>query len=555
MKKKYIFYNAIVTFVALVLMFSLFIVVTKNHDQNQAEKEIQIITEIYASNYDVNFDYSNSVDENIRITIIDSTGKVISDSSEDIDTLDNHIDREEIVAALNNNPKTCIRKSDSTDVKMIYYALKAYDGDNYIFVRISMPLSNILNLVLRTIPSLLLILFFALTLSIIISYFFSKNILYPLKLVKDNLINIKNGEKLSDFQTTYDEDINKILLEINDIGDKLKLNFIQLKDNEAQLDYVLNNISNGIIAFDENERIKLINKTAGTIFNINDAENKTLNYLSLDIILINKIRSILLDGKNQFFEYYYNGNYYVCNLMKIKNDIYILVLNDITEAKNNEIIRSEFFANASHELKTPLTAIKGFTEVIMFQNTDESLKKPLESINKESNRILILIEDMLKLSKLENVKDITWNAVDLLQLSIEIKEVLQPLYESKNVSLKIEGKASFNGEKEHFYELIKNLVENSIKYNIDNGEVKIVLNQTDSEVTIEVIDNGIGIDVEDRNRIFERFYRVNKSRSRNTGGTGLGLSIVKHITQIYNGNIMLSSTLGKGTSIKIIFSK
>lgn len=245
----------------------------------------------------------------------------------------------------------------------------------------------------------------------------------------------------------------------------------------------------------------------------------------------------------------------MCNLMKIKNDIYILVLNDITEAKNNEIIRSEFFANASHELKTPLTAIKGFTEVIMFKNTDESLKKPLESINKESNRILILIEDMLKLSKLENVKDITWNAVDLLQLSIEIKEVLQPLYESKNVSLKIEGKASFNGEKEHFYELIKNLVENSIKYNIDNGEVKIVLNQTDSEVTIEVIDNGIGIDVEDRNRIFERFYRVNKSRSRNTGGTGLGLSIVKHITQIYNGNIMLSSTLGKGTSIKIIFSK
>ncbi|MDP4120518.1 MAG: ATP-binding protein, partial [Bacillota bacterium] len=199
--------------------------------------------------------------------------------------------------------------------------------------------------------------------------------------------------------------------------------------------------------------------------------------------------------------------------------------------------------------------IKGFNELMAINNKDENLNKFTGRISKETDRLLFLIGDMLKLSELENVKNISLEDVDLRKISEEIKESLSTLSSEKNISLDIDGKGTVKAEQNHIYELLKNLLENAVKYNVENGKVKVCLKEEKNTVSITVIDTGIGIPAKDQPRIFERFYRVEKSRSRESGGTGLGLSIVKHICKIYNAELVLKSKVGEGTEIKVIFKK
>lgn len=550
MKRKYIIYNAIVTTVALILMFMLGIYVTKNNNLNQAKDEIVRITNIYKTYYDKNNDYELDINNDIRVTIIDANGKVLSDSVKDSNTFDNHMNREEILNALNDNPKVSYRKSDSTNIDMIYYALKVNTDESYIFIRVAMPISSVNDYIVDSIVPMILILLASLFVSIILSYFFCINLLTPFNKIKENLESIANGNKIINLPTTQYDDINKVLVEINDIGDKIENNIKEIKDNKVKLDYILNNISNGIITFDNNDNIDIINASSKNIFNINN-DIKNINYLTLDVELINTIKSIY-SNTNISFEYLINGKYYYIILKKLNDNTNIMVLNDINESKTNEMMRSDFFANASHELKTPLTSIKGFTEVILLNNKDENITNYLNIINKETDRVLGLIEDMLKLSKLEITKEYEKNEIDLNLITKEVLNSLKPLIDEKKIHIDCLGSLKVIGEKEHFYELIKNLLENAIKYNYENGEVKIIFNKESNKNVIEVTDNGIGIDPENQVRIFERFYRVNKSRSRSTGGTGLGLAIVKHIVELYGGTIELKSYLGRGTSIKII---
>ncbi len=555
MKNKYIIYNIIATLIALVLMFIFGIEVTKDNNIKKTEDEIIRLTNVYALGYNSVTDYNKNIDSDIRVTVIDAKGKVIADSKEDYQTMDNHLDRQEIIAALQGKPETCIRKSDTTNADMIYYALKVDLESTYVFMRISMQVSSINDYVVSTISSMVFILFLSLIISTVISYLLSTKILKPLELVRENLNNINNGKYGTTLPTTKDADINKILIEINDVGDKLNNNILALKETNNKLDYVLNNISSGIVVFNANEVIELMNSSALTIFDIKDYENKTISYLSMDLNFVNKVKNIIKTESSEIFDFSFNGSYCVCSINKLQSDLFILVINDITEIKNSENIRSEFFANASHELKTPLTSIKGFNEIVMMKNKDQTLVKYLENIERETNRILLLLDDMLKLSKLENTHQVEKENVNLLEVASEVLDELQLLKESKKVDVTIEGSANIFGEKEHFHELLKNLIENGIKYNNENGFVKIKLTDKTNTILIEVIDNGLGIDKSDQNRIFERFYRVNKSRSRNSGGTGLGLSIVKHIVQIYDGSISLSSSIGNGTTIKMVFNK
>ena len=216
-------------------------------------------------------------------------------------------------------------------------------------------------------------------------------------------------------------------------------------------------------------------------------------------------------------------------------------------------MRLEFFANASHELKTPLTTIKGFNDMISLKTNDETLKGYSQKIDKETERMLSLIDDMLNLSKLENLSaPREYSDVNIIDIAEEVAENLKPLAEKKNVSVTVSGELTLRGEREHFYELVKNLAENAVRYNKNGGYAKIELSSEDGK-TIAVSDNGIGIDDEHQGRIFERFYRVDKSRSRATGGTGLGLSIVKHVCELYDAEISLKSRLGFGTTVTVRF--
>ena len=247
----------------------------------------------------------------------------------------------------------------------------------------------------------------------------------------------------------------------------------------------------------------------------------------------------------------------MCTVRYTDSDMIIAVISDITESKNREKMRLEFFANASHELKTPLTSVKGFNDLISMQSTDERIVEYSRRADKEINRVLNLINDMLGLSRLENsgLSPERLTAVRLEEVAGEVAENLKLLSDEKEVSVTVSGKGEIQAEREHIYELIKNLAENGIRYNKKGGRVKIEIAEGKDGVTLKVQDNGMGIETQDQSRIFERFYRGSKSRSRETGGTGLGLSIVKHVCELYGAELTLKSKLGAGTVISVVFPR
>ena len=242
------------------------------------------------------------------------------------------------------------------------------------------------------------------------------------------------------------------------------------------------------------------------------------------------------------------------SLKNLEKGFKIVVLSDVTAMKNGEVMRSEFFANASHELKTPLTAIKGFNEIISLKTEEENTKELSAKIDGQITRLINLINDMLKLSELEAEKEPVKEKVDLVKVAAEVKDNLSALSDKKDITVTVEGEGTVEMEKEHAVELVKNLMENAVRYNNNGGFVKATVKSYGGNVIFTVEDNGIGIEEKDLNRIFERFYRVNKSRSRETGGTGLGLSIVKHVCSLYSADLEVKSGLGAGTTIKVIFN-
>jgi two-component system phosphate regulon sensor histidine kinase PhoR len=229
----------------------------------------------------------------------------------------------------------------------------------------------------------------------------------------------------------------------------------------------------------------------------------------------------------------------------------IKAVNDSVNAQ----MRSEFFANAGHELKSPLTAISGFAEILQAENHDEKLQVPVDNIAKNAARMTALVDDMLKLSNLESGKAIETLPIKLELIAQEVALDLTALAEERQVSIAVSGAGTVTAGYDHIYSLLKNLIENAVKYNSQGGKVTISIEETDSGVVLSVADTGIGIAEEHQSRVFERFYRVDKGRSRKEGGTGLGLAIVKHICLVYNADLALLSRVGQGTKVTVVFRK
>jgi two-component system phosphate regulon sensor histidine kinase PhoR len=280
---------------------------------------------------------------------------------------------------------------------------------------------------------------------------------------------------------------------------------------------------------------------------------KKANVLTGDQVFLDAINQCVKESENSIFEYATEPFIYLTAVRKVENRLTIVVLSDITATKNAEKNRSDFFANASHELKTPLTSVKGFNELIMLKSKDEEIKGFATHIEKESMRMLALIDDMLNLSKLENKKELKPVHVDLKEVTDDVFGTLSQFASEKNVMISVHGDGTVYAEREHIFEVIKNLVENGIRYNNDGGKVDVRISTKKDKTILKVEDNGIGIDESNQTRIFERFYRVDKSRSRETAGTGLGLSIVKHAAELYNANVRLQSKIGVGTSVRVVF--
>ena len=554
MRKKIILFTVIVVAIALFFSFGLGIIITAQSNTHITEHKIKQITKVYANNYTTDENFYKKLDENVRVTVIDANGKVLGDSdSTDTETMENHLDRREIVSALNGNPETVTRYSGTLGVEMMYYAEKIDVDGGYVFVRVAIPVESVRYYVLKTIPMWIAILLVSLAVAMMAGVPLCGELIKPLKLIEDNLTAVSKGSYKPVVPSTGDEDVNKVLSDINDISAKIQSDMNDISIEKERLDVIINNVSDGIIVFGCDGKIELINRKAGDIFNIADGVNKKVNYLTSDRKIIKAILDAVYDGTETLMDFECGQSIYLTAVKRAENGCTIVVLSDITAEKNAQKNRSEFFANASHELKTPMTSIMGFNEMINIKSTDKSIIDCSSYIKKECARMMSLIEDMLKLSQLENTQAVSASRVDVKSVADEVAESLSSLSKSKNVRVSVKGKATVFAEREHVFMLIKNLIENGIRYNRDGGKVDVEVRSVDSGTEISVSDNGIGIDDVHKSRVFERFYRVDKSRSRDTGGTGLGLSIVKHIADIYNARVELDSKLGVGTTVKVAF--
>ena len=399
--------------------------------------------------------------------------------------------------------------------------------------------------------------------SVVISNLLSNKISGKITEVGDSLRSLNAGNYIPIKTDSGEIELYSVLNQINELNANTH-NHIQSIDEERQkLNTVLENVSQGIVAIDENKKIIFVNKSISTIFeSTENLTGKDFIYLIDDLPLCEKIARHL--GENYASEYTYNGKELSVVIRKVEkinhsDNVYsIVIITDITREKAMAKQKSDFFANASHELKTPVAVMQGLSELLLTKETlDDGSKKQVDRIHKESLRLASLISDMLKLSKLENGEEI-----DMIHSNVDVKAVVDEValelaseLKKKNITMEVVGQGFVLADNKKIFEVVENLCSNAIHYNVENGKILVEISETEDATKLSVADTGIGIEKEHLPRLCERFYRVDKSRSKKTGGTGLGLAIVKHICALYNAELSIESEIGIGTKISITFNK
>lgn len=553
MKNKIVIFNIVIVTLALLIVFFSGISLIKKSHLEEAEKQVVTVTDVYAANYSDNI--TATAPKDIRITVINADKTVIADSQDSALVGKPHENREEITAAWEGSPKVVTRKSESLGADMVYYAKKVTVGDTFVIVRAAIKVETVNQYVFNALPTYVYVLISVLFVSYIAGILATVNLIKPLEEVKNTLAAVNNGEKINrSYDNESDSDVREMLGEIADVSEKLQNSINEANTERERLDYVLANVSDGITVIDAGGIVTVMNKVACGVFGGDGFIGRKYTALTADEKFLSEIGETVALRETRSFEYENEGNIYMVIARALENSFTVIVLTDITQIRNGEKMREEFFANASHELKTPLTAIKGFNDLIALKTSDEEIKSFTAKSDKEITRLVSLIGDMLDLSKLENSGKIAdAEELDLGKIATEVAESLAPLAANKKISVSVSGNGIVRMEREHAVELVKNLVENAIRYNNENGKVEVSVLNDGGNVVLRVKDNGIGIEEEHLGRIFERFYRVNKSRSRETGGTGLGLSIVKHVCALYNAEPVVHSRYGEGTIVEVKF--
>ncbi|MCL1878718.1 MAG: ATP-binding protein [Defluviitaleaceae bacterium] len=552
MKKRLFLYTILIIFAGLISFLVVSVYVTNRNNLNIAKSTVEEITHILAELYHDGIDLQKFVNagENTRITVISSTGRLLADNRpQEAYTDENYLLRPEIIAAMHENPEVFLRYSHTRGADFIYYALKVGGGDDFIFIRAAIPATQIDAYVMQTLPLLIALLGTLALICFLVVRGMTNKILMPFSAIEKKLRKLARGEN-SPILESYDE-INKITREIDDVAHVLQNTLSALNDEKNKLSFILDSIGDGILVVDGNERILLTNPAALMMFNsLPDIMGRKTNYLVSCNDLNAKIRECVKKSKNILYEAVLNGRYYLVKIKRLPDtELTMVVLADITENRENAKRREEFFANASHELKTPLTAIRGFNELSAINNRDENLEKYIAGITRETNRMINLISDMLNLSELENTEEVkNLVPVSLAKTVAEVRETISGAIDDKGIHFTTSGDAIISAEQHHVFDIVKNLIENAVRYNKHGGKVTVTISKSPS---ITVSDNGIGISPDEHTKIFERFYQVEKNRSSQS--TGLGLSIVKHVCALYGWKLSLKSKPAIGTDVAVEF--
>lgn len=492
-------------------------------------------------------EYLDSIEnENERITLIAPDGTVIADTVADTDVLENHIDREEVKEAIQNGSGTSSRYSDTLTEKIVYYALEMKDGN---ILRISARHYTVFTILFGLLQPIMIVVFISILLSLWLCHRVSVKIVEPI-----NTLDLEHPEN----NETYEE----LTPFLKKIANQRKIIDKQLKDAvqmQEEFKLITENMSEGFLVIDREMRILTHNTAAMKLLNMSEAESE--NVLSVNRSkAFRKMLERVLSGVRNESETESDGKYYrfIANPVLDENNIIgaVVVILDVTESVNSENLRREFTSNVSHELKTPLTSISGFAEIMKNGDTpNEMVIDFSNSIYEEAQRLISLVSDIMKISELDE-KTVVYEkeTVDLYSLSLEVAERLRAEADKKNIKINVIGDtAEVIGVRKILDEMIYNLCDNAIKYNKENGIVDIIVSLADSKVKLIVRDTGIGIPTAQQSRVFERFYRVDKARSKSIGGTGLGLAIVKHGAIYHNAEIELESKENAGTLVSVIF--
>ena len=550
MKRKILCIEIISSILTLFVLFIVSCVYVNNQNYDTAKNELysysNIACEVFdGTNFDELKDVMSKTNEDIRISVIDLSGNVIVDSS--LNDAENHLNREE----LQKIGECVTRYSDSLKLNMMYLA-KVDDG---YYIRLSLPIQSLTKFINNYIGFGLISLIIILSISITITSLLYNKTLKPIK----NEIN--KLETILDNKLTNDTDFELLSSKINELTVLLNEKVTSLSNEKEKSKYILDNMNQGLVLLNNEGKIELINKYLLSLFGFEQDYilNKNYMYLFRDIFVQEKIENCIKNNQEEQLIYDLEGRKFLLyiNILETSwsnasNFHVALLMVDITLQENMNSLKREFFANASHELKSPLTSIIGYQQLIQqgILTTKEEIQDATLRTIKEAQRMNKLIIEMLDLSRLENNVLTTIEDVNVSKIINDCLLEFKIAIDNKNIQVeKNLEDVILSASQSDLYKLIKNILDNSIAYNNDFGKIIITLNKD----KLIISDTGIGISKKDLEHIFERFYRVDKARSKQNSGTGLGLSIVKHVCLSYGYKINVESVLGKGTTITILF--
>ncbi len=484
-----------------------------------------------------------------RITLIDGDGKVLYDNKAEAADMENHSSREEVKEALKDGTGYSVRHSETLGINSCYYAVKLENGN---ILRVADESLSVEAVVLQLLPPIAAIALLTFILALILAAVISKKILKPI-----NEIDLDNPDTYG----AYDE-LSPFVSKINAQQRRINHQIAELRASRREFETIAENMSEGLLLTDTKGHILSHNSSVKRFFGVQDDINGqnilTVNRSEVFREVFDNIR----EGRHCENTVTVNGMYYEVAANPVFDETgapcgAVILIVDVTEKEKREKLRREFTANVSHELKTPLTSILGISD--MLKNgivAPDDIKGFGADINKEAERLLSLVNDIIKLSELDEGTVGEAETVDLYKTAKEAAKSLAKIAEKRGVTVEVTGEtAEISAGESLIFEMIYNLCDNAVKYNKEKGSVTVNVGNKDGAAFVTVKDTGIGIAPEHTERVFERFYRVDKSRSKQSGGTGLGLSIVKHIAASFGGTITLNSTLGEGTEITVTFNK
>ena len=569
MRKKLILTNVVLLLISLAMCLGVSLYISRRNVVSNSQKNLynysNLVKNDIINGSGLDFDKYELVEKNLRTTVINVLSEknvvVFADSAyqEDKSSL-NEVDWLNL-KEFKETETYVVRKDDTLDgKKMLYYTFKINNTGYDQYIRVGVPYDEIFE---DNTSLIIITIIFTIVIFAIMSFVMGQSIyqgIKPINKVIGSLEELATSE-VNEYNFQNIEDVSK---KINDVKVELEKNMQSIKNEKNKVELILENMGQGLIALNEDLTVNLINKMSATLLNVSESYNGSILDIDIDEKLKEKMILVRDEKSHLSFDLKMDESYYNFSINSISNiwgdgesKRIIIVITDVTDEKLNDIRQKEFFSNASHELRSPLTSIIGFQELIVDDYVSQAEVKDLcTKTLQEGKRMQNLINDMLDLSALEKEEKGEVVKINLKEMVDDISSSLEPqlLIDNLTIIKNVDPNAYLIANQKHIYQLIRNLVDNAIKYNVLNGKIYVDITKDNDFVTISVRDTGVGISDKDQNQIFERFYRVDKARSRKLGSSGLGLSIVRQVCNIYAATLSLESKLNVGTTIACKFN-